>query len=199
MYSLLSGLVKYVLKKDEYCVLIIGLDNAGKTTFLEQVKTSYCHNRAQFPLDKIVPTVGLNVGKIATQGVKITLWDMGGQDALRTLWKDYFLSCHGVVYIVDSEDEERLLDSRDVFLKVISHVQTNDLPLLVLANKRDSDHAEEMKKIKSIFKECADVIGQRDCVVLPCSALKGEGLEDGIEWLTLRMKNNDTRPSRENG
>ena len=44
-----------------------------------QVKTSYCHNRAQFPLDKIVPTVGLNVGKIATQGVKLTLWDMGGQ------------------------------------------------------------------------------------------------------------------------
>ncbi|KAL5248232.1 hypothetical protein ACHWQZ_G017423 [Mnemiopsis leidyi] len=118
MYSLLSGLVKYVLKKDEYCVLIIGLDNAGKTTLLEQVKTSYCHNSTQFPLDKIVPTVGLNVGKIATQGVKLTLWDMGGQDALRTLWKDYFLSCHGIVYVVDSEDEERLLDSRDVFLKV---------------------------------------------------------------------------------
>ena len=38
MYSLLSGLVKYVLKKDEYCVLIIGLDNAGKTTFLEEVE-----------------------------------------------------------------------------------------------------------------------------------------------------------------
>ena len=40
------------------------------------------------------------------------------QDALRTLWKDYFLSCHGIVYVVDSEDEDRLLDSRDVFLKV---------------------------------------------------------------------------------
>ena len=51
-------------------------------------------------------------------------------------------------------------------------MQTSDLPLLVFANKRDSDHAEDMKKIKSLFKECADVIGQRDCVVLPCSALK---------------------------
>ena len=51
-------------------------------------------------------------------GVKITLWDMGGQDALRTLWKDYFLSCHGIVYVLDSEDEGRILDSRDVFLKV---------------------------------------------------------------------------------
>ena len=51
-------------------------------------------------------------------------------------------------------------------------MQTNDIPLLVFANKRDSDHAEELGKIKSIFKECADVIGQRDCVTLPCSALK---------------------------
>ena len=65
-----------------------------------------------------MPTVGLNVGKISTQGVKLTLWDMGGQDALRTLWKDYFLSCHGVIYVVDSTDDGRLLDSRDVFLKV---------------------------------------------------------------------------------
>ena len=47
------------------------------------MKSSYCHNKSSFPLDKIVPTVGLNVGKIITQGVKITLWDMGGQDALR--------------------------------------------------------------------------------------------------------------------
>lgn len=164
------------------------------------MKSSYCHNKSSFPLDKIVPTVGLNVGKIITQGVKITLWDMGGQDALRTLWKDYFLSCHGIVYVVDSEDEDRLLDSRDVFLKVISHVQTADLPLLVFANKRDSDRAGDLKRIKGIFKECADVIGQRDCVVLPCSALKAEGLEDGVEWITLRMKSNESdRPSRENG
>nr|KAF6470734.1 ADP ribosylation factor related protein 1 [Molossus molossus] len=41
MYTLLSGLYKYVFQKDEYCVLILGLDNAGKTTFLEQSKTRF--------------------------------------------------------------------------------------------------------------------------------------------------------------
>ena len=60
-------------------------------------------------------------------------------------------------------------------LQVISHVDTNDLPLCVLANKRDCEKAADLKNIKSLFKECADVIGQRDVVVLPCSALKVTG------------------------
>lgn len=195
MYSLVSGLVKYMLKKDEYCILIIGLDNAGKTTILEQVKTDYLKTSG-FPLDKIVPTVGLNVGKIRTQNLDLTLWDMGGQDALRTMWTDYFLCCHGLVYVVDSCDEERLLDSRDVFLKVISHVETKDMPILVFANKQDSPQALPVAKIKPIFKECADAVEQRDCVVLGSAALQGDGLEEGIEWLAMRMKNN-MRPPRD--
>ena len=57
-------------------------------------------------------------------------------------------------------------------VQVISHVQTGDVPLLVFANKQDCENAKDLKNIKSIFKECADVIDQRDCVVLSCSALK---------------------------
>lgn len=31
MYTLLYGLYKHIIQKDEFCVLILGLDNAGKT------------------------------------------------------------------------------------------------------------------------------------------------------------------------
>uniref|UniRef100_A0A8C6FXT3 ADP-ribosylation factor-related protein 1 n=1 Tax=Moschus moschiferus TaxID=68415 RepID=A0A8C6FXT3_MOSMO len=60
MYTLLSGLYKYMFQKDEYCVLILGLDNAGKTTFLEQSKTRFNKNYKGMSLSKITTTVGLN-------------------------------------------------------------------------------------------------------------------------------------------
>nr|KAF6421683.1 ADP ribosylation factor related protein 1 [Rousettus aegyptiacus] len=61
MYTLLSGLYKYMFRKDEYCVLILGLDNAGKTTFLEQSKTRFNKNYKAMSFSKITTTVGLNI------------------------------------------------------------------------------------------------------------------------------------------
>lgn len=86
MFSLLFGLWKYLFQKDEYFVLILGLDNAGKTTFLEQSKIRFTKGYRGLNLTKVTATVGLNIGRIDTHSIVMNFWDLGGQDELQTLW-----------------------------------------------------------------------------------------------------------------
>nr|KAF6421688.1 ADP ribosylation factor related protein 1 [Rousettus aegyptiacus] len=86
MYTLLSGLYKYMFRKDEYCVLILGLDNAGKTTFLEQSKTRFNKNYKAMSFSKITTTVGLNIGTVDVGQARLMFWDLGGQEELQSLW-----------------------------------------------------------------------------------------------------------------
>eukprot|EP00064_Thunnus_orientalis_P012303 superscaffoldBa00001872_g12338 len=137
MYTLLSGLYKYMFQKDEYCVLILGLDNAGKTTFLEQTKTKFSKNYKGMNLSKITTTVGLNIGTIDVGKARLMFWDLGGQDELQSLWDKYYAESHGVIYVIDSTDEERLSESKEAFEKMISSEALEGVPLLVLANKQD--------------------------------------------------------------
>ncbi|VVC95351.1 unnamed protein product [Leptidea sinapis] len=115
MYSLLHGFYKYVIQKDEYCVLILGLDNAGKTTYLEATKTKYNKKYTAMNPSRITTTVGLNIGKIDVDGVRLNFWDLGGQQELQSLWDKYYAECHAVIYIVDSSDRERVSESKETF------------------------------------------------------------------------------------
>ncbi|XP_040131525.1 ADP-ribosylation factor-related protein 1 isoform X7 [Ictidomys tridecemlineatus] len=115
MYTLLSGLYKYMFQKDEYCILILGLDNAGKTTFLEQSKTRFNKQYKGMSLSKITTTVGLNIGTVDVGKTRLMFWDLGGQEELQSLWDKYYAECHGVIYVIDSTDEERLSESKQAF------------------------------------------------------------------------------------
>ncbi|XP_067904330.1 ADP-ribosylation factor-related protein 1 isoform X2 [Heterodontus francisci] len=137
MYTLLSGLWKYMFQKDEYCILILGLDNAGKTTFLEQTKTKFSKNYKGMNLSKITTTVGLNIGTIDVGSTRLMFWDLGGQEELQSLWDKYYAESHGVIYVIDSTDEERLSESKIAFEKMIASEVLEGVPLLVLANKQD--------------------------------------------------------------
>jgi ADP-ribosylation factor related protein 1 len=107
MYTLLNGLYRIATRKEEYNVLIIGLDNAGKTTLLEKIKGLYT-SRPGLPADKILPTVGLNVAKIVISSSIVHFWDLGGQKDLRRLWKQYYPQCHGIFFVMDSAEPGRL-------------------------------------------------------------------------------------------
>jgi ADP-ribosylation factor related protein 1 len=87
MFTLFYGLWKSWFKKDEFFALIIGLDNAGKSTLLEQAKIQFDPNSNRSnSLRHITTTVGLNIGKLITDGVVINFWDLGGQRELQALW-----------------------------------------------------------------------------------------------------------------
>uniref|UniRef100_A0A8C5DDI8 ADP-ribosylation factor-related protein 1 n=1 Tax=Gouania willdenowi TaxID=441366 RepID=A0A8C5DDI8_GOUWI len=194
MYTLLSGLYKYVFQKDEYCVLILGLDNAGKTTFLEQTKTKFSKNYKGMNLSKITTTVGLNIGTIDVGKARLMFWDLGGQEELQSLWDKYYAESHGLIYVIDSTDEERMSESKEAFEKMISSEALESVPLLVLANKQDVPNCLSVPDIKTAFSDCASKIGKRDCLVQPCSALTGINTQNYFKYTqNYRKINKATR------
>ena len=87
----------------EFSILLLGLDNAGKTTLLSSIKSLY-NPSAPPTAQKTVPTVGQNVATIDLGDAYLKIWDVGGQHSLRRLWQSYYESCHAVVFVVDSSD-----------------------------------------------------------------------------------------------
>ncbi|CAK7265392.1 ADP-ribosylation factor protein 3 [Sporothrix epigloea] len=105
MYHLAKGLYMLATSKEEYSVILLGLDNAGKTTFHEQVKSLFSPIQpAPPPKLQTVPTVGQNVSTITLPDMYMKIWDVGGQLSLRKLWQSYYQSCHAIVFIIDSTD-----------------------------------------------------------------------------------------------
>ncbi|KAL5116095.1 ADP-ribosylation factor protein 3 [Pleosporales sp. CAS-2024a] len=103
MYHLFKSIYLHATSKEEYSVLLLGLDNAGKTTLLEQIKAAYSPSH---PNLKTVPTVGQNVAtiEIPKPPIYLKIWDVGGQHSLRGLWQSYYASCHAIVFVIDSSD-----------------------------------------------------------------------------------------------
>uniref|UniRef100_A0A0K2TEV9 ADP-ribosylation factor-related protein 1 n=1 Tax=Lepeophtheirus salmonis TaxID=72036 RepID=A0A0K2TEV9_LEPSM len=135
MYSLINGAYKYLTEKDEYYVLILGLDNAGKTTFLESAKAKFSLDRKKKSVFKINPakittTVGLNIGRIEVNSVRLNFWDLGGQSELQSLWDKYYAECHAIIYTIDSNDRERISESKVSFDSMISNENLKGVPLL---------------------------------------------------------------------
>src|SRR6202012_5073143 len=105
MYHLAKSLYLRATSKEEYSILLLGLDNAGKTTLLEQIKSLYAsHDAPHEPHLKTVPTVGQNVSLIDLPDMYLRIWDVGGQHSLRGLWQSYYSSAHAIVFVVDSTD-----------------------------------------------------------------------------------------------
>ena len=224
MYHLFKSLYLHATSKEEYSILLLGLDNAGKTTLLEQIKSIYAsHDAPHEPHLKTVPTVGQNVSLIDLPELYLRIWDVGGQHSLRGLWQSYYTSCHAIVFVIDSTDigdgdigrlsdetgketpikddghEGRLAECKLVLEDVLQNQSTEGVPVLVLANKQDREDCVEVVRIKEGFvrKVFEGEKGQnvRDSRVLPLSALKGIGVKEAVEWICSRVKwNKEARP-----
>nr|POE86499.1 adp-ribosylation factor-like protein 3 [Quercus suber] len=215
MYHLVKSLYLHATSKEEYSIILLGLDNAGKTTLLEQIKAIYSADGHQ-PNLKTVPTVGQNVSLIDLPGCYLRIWDVGGQHSLRNLWHSYYKSCHAIVFVIDSsdvgdadieklsqragvEDEGRLGECKLVLEDVLQNEDTEGVPVLVLANKQDREDCVEVVRIKEglVRKVFEGEKGSnvRDSRVLPLSALTGTGVKEAVEWLCSRIKwNKEARP-----
>jgi len=212
MYHLLRSLYLHATSREEYSILLLGLDNAGKTTLLEQIKALYSPDH--HPKLQTVPTVGQNVSLISLPDCYLRIWDVGGQHSLRGLWQSYYSSAHAIVFVIDSTDigdaslaqssadadeDGRLAECKLVLEDVLQHEATEGVPVLVLANKQDREDCVEVVRIKEglvrkVF-EGEKGAGVRDSRVLPLSALTGTGVKEAVEWVVSRVKwNREGRP-----
>ncbi|KAB2596947.1 exportin-1-like [Pyrus ussuriensis x Pyrus communis] len=110
-------------------VVMLGLDAAGKTTILYKLHIG--------EVLSTVPTIGFNVEKIQYKNVMFTVWDVGGQEKLRPLWRHYFNNTDGLIYVVDSLDRERIGRAKAEFQAIISDPFMLSSVILVFANKQD--------------------------------------------------------------
>ena len=110
-------------------VLVLGLDNAGKTTFLA--------NLLHEPTSSVVPTIGYRNVKFKYKRAHITLVDLGGGTSIRNIWPNYYADAHAAIFILDASDTERVGESRRVFLEMSQHPLMLDKPVLIFGNKQD--------------------------------------------------------------
>ena len=109
-------------------ILILGLDNAGKTSILLQMKENTF-------MPQSVPTIGLNIEQVSFRDYNLTFWDVGGQAT--KLWKHYFDSIDGMIFVIDSTDRERIPKAKAELMRVTKDVSLQNVPCLLMFNKTD--------------------------------------------------------------
>src|ERR1700753_2136405 len=115
--------------KKEMRILMVGLDAAGKTTILYKLKLG--------EVVTTIPTIGFNVETVDYKNISFTVWDVGGQDKIRLLWRHYYQNTQGLIFVVDSNDRDRVDDAREELHKMLSEEELKDAVVLVFANKQD--------------------------------------------------------------
>ena len=159
---------------------MVGLDAAGKTTILYKLKVG--------EVVTCVPTIGFNVETIEYKNISFTVWDVGGQTRIRQLWEHYFTGTDAVIYVVDSNDRERIEESRQELMNMLSNDLLRDAVLLVLANKQDLPHALSSSDV--ITKLGLHSMHNRNWYVQATCATTGSGIYEGLDWLSNNIKNN---------
>ncbi|KAK2434810.1 ADP-ribosylation factor 1 [Trifolium repens] len=162
----------------EMRVVMLGLDAAGKTTILYKLHIG--------EVLSTVPTIGFNVEKVQYKNVIFTVWDVGGQEKLRALWRHYFNNTDGLIYVVDSLDRERIGKAKQEFQTIINDPFMLNSVILVLANKQDLKGA-------MTTREVCDGLGlfdlkNRKWHIQATCALRGDGLYEGLDWLSSTLK-----------
>eukprot|EP00877_Chromochloris_zofingiensis_P006001 jgi/Chrzof1/1654/Cz10g16020.t1 len=177
--------MEYMLRKDEFHILVLGLDKAGKTNFCEKLKTLFTDFVGLEP-SKIMPTVGLNVGRIEAFNCNLIFWDLGGQPGLRSIWDKYYNETHAVIYVVDATNRDRFDEGKVAMEKVLGSRELVGAPLLVVANKQDIEGAAGLQEVAEHFG--LGKMDSRPCIVQPASAHSGQGIHDGLKWLVEAIR-----------
>lgn len=181
------GLLKLLraLKKSEKeaRILVLGLDNAGKTTILKKL--------ADEDPSHVMPTQGFNIKSVTQGGFKLNVWDVGGQREIRPYWRNYFDNTDALIYVIDSADGERLEEANVELAKLLTEEEKlAGVPIMVFANKQDLLSAIPASDIAVGLN--LHVIKERPWQIQGCSAMSGEGLQEGLEWLIKTISDRQT-------
>merc|ERR1711968_99462 len=127
--GLLSLLRKLKKTDTEVRILMLGLDNSGKTSILKRLSDE--------DITHIMPTQGFNIKSLLHEGFKLNVWDIGGQKTIRPYWKNYFENTDALIYVVDSSDRRRLEEASDELQELMEEDKLAGIPILCFANKQD--------------------------------------------------------------
>ena len=132
---------------------------------------------------KLGPTLGFSIKTLEYQGFKLNVWDIGGQQTIRSYWRNYFEQTDAIIWVVDSADRWRLEQCRDELHGLLAQEKLSGASLLVFANKQDLGGACTASEIATLLELHSERFSTRHWEIHGCSAVTGEGLVDGIAWL----------------
>ena len=175
-----GGLKAVEKLKLDFRILMVGLDAAGKTTILYKLKLN--------EVQETIPTIGFNVETVEYKNLKFNVWDVGGQSKIRPLWKHYFPSTEGVIFVVDSCDSERFDEARKELANMVADTTLKEkaVCVLVLANKQDMPNAVKPEEVGKALHVSDFPVAH----IQGCSAITGKGLDEGLSWWAQKMKEN---------
>jgi len=156
-----------------YKVIFCGLDAAGKTTFVYKLKMD--------PVTTI-PTIGFNVETASLQNWDFTMWDVGGPDKIRPLWRHYYQDAVALIWMIDSNDRERVNESKEELFKTLFDNSFGSPYLLVYANKQDLPNAFSVAELASKM-DLHSLPMEIKWNIQACCATSGDGLIEGLDWL----------------
>ncbi|XP_021446568.1 ADP-ribosylation factor-like protein 3 isoform X1 [Oncorhynchus mykiss] len=157
----------------EVRLLLLGLDNAGKTTLLKQL--------ASEDVSHITPTQGFNIKSMQSQGFKLNVWDIGGQRKIRPYWRNYFENTDVLIYVIDSSDRKRFEETGQELAELMEEEKLSMVPLLIFANKQDLMTAAPASELAEGLN--LHTIRDRVWQIQACSAITAEGVQDGMTWV----------------
>ena len=196
-------------------ILMVGLDAAGKTTILYKLRLGevvstiptigMCTNTMSFisrhhPLSPYCYTKviyvprhsGFNVETVQYKNINFTVWDVGGQEKIRPLWRYYYSNVDGIIFVVDSNDVDRMDDgkgyddnAKEELHRMLAEDELRNAAVLVMANKQDMSHALSVRDIAD--KLSLGKLQRRDWHIQGTSAQTGDGLYEALDWLSETM------------
>jgi len=198
----MGNFVGKILKKIIRCskemkIIIVGLDGAGKTTILYRLKLGEVAT-AKVPTTPI-PTIGFNIETVKYKNILFNVWDIGGQEKTRCLWKHYYDDADGIIFVLDSSDMDRIDHNNyysnydncnkhcacDELQQIFGETVSNKCPILILANKQD------LFNTMSIDEICQRLgllnIENRKWHLQATCGITGEGLRQGLTWLSKNV------------
>ncbi|XP_070258154.1 ADP-ribosylation factor 4-like [Myotis yumanensis] len=173
----ISSLFSRLFGKKQMRILMVGLDAAGKTTILYKLKLG--------EITTTIPTIGFNVETVEYKNICFTVWDVGGQDKIRPLWRHYFQNTQGLIFVVDSNDRERIQERAEELQKMLQEEELQDAVLLLLANKQDLPNAVAISEMKD--KLGLQSLHNRTWHVQYTCATQATGLYEGLDWLSNEL------------
>lgn len=170
------------VKKKTASILCLGLDNSGKTTIINKLKPE------QSQSTDIVPTVGFTVEKLTMPGLSFTIFDMSGQGRYRNLWEHYYKDAQAIIFVIDSSDKLRVVVAKEELDTLLGNpsLRTRRVPVLFFANKMDLRDALTPVQISNLLK--LESLKEKPWHICASNALNGEGLHEGVEWLTDQLQ-----------
>ncbi|XP_006889599.1 PREDICTED: ADP-ribosylation factor 1-like isoform X2 [Elephantulus edwardii] len=160
MGNILANLFKGLFGKKEMRILMAGLDAAGKTTILYKLKLG--------EIVTTIPTIGFNVETVEYKNISFTVWDVGGQDKIRPLWRHYFQNTQGLIFVVDSNDRKRVNEAREELMRML---------------------AEDELRNAITDKLGLHSLRHRNWYIQATCATSGDGLYEGLDWLSNQLRN----------